>query len=44
MKTVLSMLMRTYRLSLVDPDPRPAKKMGISRPASPCLITDEKRP
>jgi sterol 14-demethylase len=44
MKTVLSMLMRTYRLSLVDPDPRPAKKMGISRPASPCLITYEKRP
>ncbi|MDH2429199.1 cytochrome P450 [Sphaerisporangium sp. TRM90804] len=43
MKVVLSMLLRSYRLSLVEPDPPPSKKMGISRPASPCLIAYQRR-
>lgn len=43
MKTVLSMLLRNYRLRLADTDPQPAKKMGISRPASPCRVWYERR-
>jgi sterol 14-demethylase len=44
MKVVLSMLLRSHSLSLVEPDPPPSKKMGISRPASPCLIAYQRRP
>jgi cytochrome P450 len=43
MKTVFSMLLRTYVLRLADPDPQPVKKMGISRPAAPCRIAYEMR-
>lgn len=48
MKTVLGMLLRRYRLQLVNPHPEPDKRMGISRPAAPCEVAytaiHEKRP
>jgi sterol 14-demethylase len=38
MKSVISMLLQRYRLRLVNPWPAPDKRMGISRPASPCDV------
>lgn len=38
MKIVLGLLLQRYELRLRDPDPPPAKGLGIYHPAAPCLV------
>lgn len=43
MKVIIGMLIQRYELTLANPNPRPARRLGATRPESPCWIRYRRR-